>query len=461
MLVRSALALFLAASTAFATPPTDAQIDSLVKTYVENRAKITEVSTKIRSAQTAKVEEGAAKPDTKELSAQLKELNEANKKALDGVALDEATLPQIEKLVTGGITALPDVRKSIAKPLTELSKANSLDGARAAELRIQTFPSATSAKQEDRDAREVELAKVYAEALAHPSMAALLKSGKGDGLIRQLAAFKPETIKSTKMMSSFESLLGGEMSIAAANSLAGVVEKVRDATDSADRDRILDKIASAAESAAAKAPETTLPATLKRAKDTAKLARSGWARGTLIDSPAPEINFTWSNGEMKKLSDLKGKVVLVDFWATWCGPCVASFPKIRDLQARYKDYDVVILGVTSIQGYHIDQANNHTKIDCKDDPAKEMGLMPEFIKSMNMTWNVAFSDDSCFNPNYGVRGIPHLAIVDPAGKVRFNELRPKDPAEEAEKIDALLKEFKLKTPASPMPKATEKPATGS
>lgn len=182
----------------------------------------------------------------------------------------------------------------------------------------------------------------------------------------------------------------------------------------------------------------------------------------MIGSDAPEITFEWTNANYTKLSDLKGKVVMLDFWATWCGPCIASFPKIRELQARYKDYPVVILGVTSIQGRHIDQTVKPVKsIDCKDDPAKEMGLMPEFIKGMDMTWGVAFSEDGCFNPNYGVRGIPHLAIVDPSGKVRFNELRPKDPADDAEKIDALLKEFKLRAPASPMAKAAEKKTEGS
>lgn len=155
-------------------------------------------------------------------------------------------------------------------------------------------------------------------------------------------------------------------------------------------------------------------------------------------------------------------LAVVDFWATWCGPCVASFPKIRELQARYEGYDVVILGVTSIQGYHYDRSNGGSRrIDCKDDPAKELGLMPSFMKDMDMTWPVVFSEDGCFNPNYGVRGIPHLALIDPAGKVRFNELRPGDPADEAERIDSLLKEFNLKYPAEPMAKAVKPAPAGS
>lgn len=465
MKIRSALALFLAASSAFATPPTDEQIDTLVKTITENRTKLMDVSQKMQEAQAAAKSDPtqAAKPDLKPFQDQMKELNAANRTAVEQASLEEATLPQIEKLVAAFVTArisMPEVNKAIAKPLAEMSKASTVDGARATELRVQYYPAA--AKPEDRDAREADLSAIYADALQHPALPALFKDGKGEGLVRQMAMFKPETIKSNNLMKGFEGLLNCDMSVAAAGALAGSVPFVRDNADSGSRDLVLDKIATCAEKSVKNAPSDALPANVKRASDTAKLARSGWARGTMIGSTAPEITFQWTNASFNKLSDLKGKVVILDFWATWCGPCIASFPKIRELQARYKDYDVVILGVTSIQGRHYDQSVKPAKLtDCKDDPKKEMGLMPEFIKSMDMTWAVAFSDDGCFNPNYGVRGIPHLAIVAPDGTVRYNELRPKDPAEDAEKIDALLKEFKLKCPAEPMAKAAPKAAAGS
>jgi thiol-disulfide isomerase/thioredoxin len=179
---------------------------------------------------------------------------------------------------------------------------------------------------------------------------------------------------------------------------------------------------------------------------------SAYARKVLLNHPAPEIEFKWySSGNVKRLSDLKGKVVILDFWAVWCSPCIGSFPNVRKLEERYRNYPVEIIGVTSIQGYHMD-LKNKKRIPLKDQPEEEMRLMPEFMQMKDMTWKVAYSKE-CFNPDYGVRGIPHVAIIDPSGIVRYNRLRPyQPPYHEAEKIDSLLKAAGLPYPAQPMEK---------
>ena len=82
------------------------------------------------------------------------------------------------------------------------------------------------------------------------------------------------------------------------------------------------------------------------------------------------------------------------------------------------------------------------RIDTKDNPDKEFALTANFIKAKNMTWPVVFTEQRVFNPEYGVNGIPHMAIIAPDGTVRHNGLHPGMPhAETIEKVDALLKEF--------------------
>lgn len=155
-----------------------------------------------------------------------------------------------------------------------------------------------------------------------------------------------------------------------------------------------------------------------------------FACGTLVGGKAPELHLIRVykqegdevvTKEIKSLNELQGKVILLDFWGTKCVPCIKSFPEIAEIQQHFEGKDVVILGVTSLQGYFVDVPNNRT-IQCRNDAEKELSLFPGFMKAMGMTWTVAISEEDVMNTDYGALAIPHVVLIDKKGIVRYNAL---------------------------------------
>ena len=79
--------------------------------------------------------------------------------------------------------------------------------------------------------------------------------------------------------------------------------------------------------------------------------RNRAALDAMQGKPAPELAVkNWINSKPLKLADLKGKIVVVDFWATWCGPCIASVPHTNELQKKYANQGVVFVAVCAVKG---------------------------------------------------------------------------------------------------------------
>lgn len=164
-----------------------------------------------------------------------------------------------------------------------------------------------------------------------------------------------------------------------------------------------------------------------------------------LDDLEVDTAFAWTNrpSGAARLSDLKGKVVVLDFWATWCAPCVTSIPNTRALAARYEGFPVEIVGLKSRED-EIHLLDGPVEADSL---AREIELTRAFIEERNMTWTVAIPADDAAKRALAISFLPYVAILDPTGAVRHYGLRPDDPIEsKARKIDALLEEFNLPRP---------------
>lgn len=138
---------------------------------------------------------------------------------------------------------------------------------------------------------------------------------------------------------------------------------------------------------------------------------------------APDFSWKDANGKVVKLSDLKGKVVLIDFWATWCGPCRMTIPHVEAIYEKYKGKGVEVLGV------NLDQGN--------------IEKVQQFIKDYGMKYLIIADPNSKVGSLYGVNSIPRFFIVDKNGRIAKVIVGYQDNLGDviSKEIDALLKEW--------------------
>lgn len=157
--------------------------------------------------------------------------------------------------------------------------------------------------------------------------------------------------------------------------------------------------------------------------------RDRTAQINLLGNPAPEPNLRmWLVGNPVTLADLRGKVVMLEFWATWCKPCQEMFPKLTSLHEQESQNGLEILAITR----HY-MAYGGT-LEAKNE---ELDLIRKTVSDHGVTFRVAVADNEQLQATYGANGLPTVVLIDRKGIVQYAGPGGEDPAFEKSLRDCL------------------------
>lgn len=127
-------------------------------------------------------------------------------------------------------------------------------------------------------------------------------------------------------------------------------------------------------------------------------AWSGCSSGAVTSGLAPDFTLDSLGGGAITLSDLENQIVVLDFWAIWCHPCVEAMPELEQLHQQYADQGVVVLAINV---------------------GEDQDEVAEFMADHDYTLTVLLDTDSRVTDAYDVQGIPHTVVVDREGEMHY------------------------------------------
>jgi len=170
-----------------------------------------------------------------------------------------------------------------------------------------------------------------------------------------------------------------------------------------------------------KEPEPTQQAKVKAEEKTTQPSGDKAPPGPSAKS-APSFTLQDLNGKQVSLSDFKGKVVILDFWATWCPPCVKEIPHFIALYEQYKDQGFAIVGISVDRG--------------------GISVVKSFARKYRVNYPILMTDGRVDKAYGGIPSIPTTFVIDSAGNIRQKYVGYRDKAIFEADIKALLEEAK-------------------
>lgn len=143
-------------------------------------------------------------------------------------------------------------------------------------------------------------------------------------------------------------------------------------------------------------------------------ADAGLAQSPLVGRQAPEFTLEDVNGHKVSLDQYKGKALLINFWATWCGPCKIETPWIVDLRNKYAGKGFEVIGIDS-------EGDDATPAD-KEAWARNKAAVTRFVHEEKMPYPVLLGGDSLEKPYGGLDAMPTSFYVDRSGKIIASQM---------------------------------------